>query len=237
MESEGTSDFHFTSSSHCNPFMVDVSCSGRPISPVKPLNLMEDLERTDENDNLSSSAGMGNALSHCSSGSPAAQLEDEFKQFLVERGTYKELKKTISSVLHELLQAKRTDGSPLFVFYIKEVSSTDNSFPRSTSDNTSLSHNHTNASVPPSPKSVDKSAKKILKPARTKSDECNQRTESKCQGNCDRLKHKGTMDALTPMDWPDQVVFHKEKGSIFRLPIIQNVGLAVMSLCVYLCFV
>lgn len=214
--------------------MVDVSCSDRPISPIRPLKPMEDQEQNDENDNLSSSAGMGNAFSHCSRDPPAAQLGDEFKQFLVERGTYKELKKTISSVLHELLQAKRTDGSPLFVFYMKEGSSTDNSCPKSTLGNTYLSHNRTIASVLPSPKkSVEESAK-ILKQTRAKSDGYNQRTESKCQGNCDPLKHRGTTDPLTPMDQPKQVALNPLSLS---LPSNQNAGLAVMSLCANILFV
>ena len=173
--------------------MADMSNSGN--SSLRPLNVMEDQEWTDTKgyNNESSSAGVQGNPSYPNSSDPlAAQLEVEFRQFLVERGTYKELEKTASRVLLKLLQAKRADGSPLLLLNTNEVSSKENNVP---------------TSVPPSAK------KKILQ-STDQSGGCtrNKKKESKGQNNCQASELRGTIYPSNPVEWLDQVVFQKEKA-------------------------
>ncbi|KAL2091889.1 hypothetical protein ACEWY4_011687 [Coilia grayii] len=186
MDSMSSNDFVTPNS---NSLTVEVSGSSSLRTP-KPL---EDHEWTDAEGDVSSSAdGRENAFFPQCTDSLAVQLEDEFRQFLLERGVYKELEETASRVLLKLLQAKRADGGPLLLLNTEDVSLKDTN-PSTSLGKSSSSHNLNDGSVALSAK---KSAKnKTRQSTGAKSDgfrsTTGQKKEPEGQNNCQQSGRRG----------------------------------------------
>ncbi|XP_063051153.1 uncharacterized protein LOC134445924 [Engraulis encrasicolus] len=208
MEFRGASDFITPNS---NSLTVEVSGSSSLTTP----KALDDQEWTDIEGDVSSSADAhDNGFSSISIDTLAAHLEEEFRQYLVERGVYKELEDTASRVLEKLLQSKRADGTPLLLLNTGDVPPKDSSTSKasgSTDNKAKDDKASKEASAPPpsTKKPANNRTRQSLcnntKPEPSnwrRSSAVDKRKESCAQNNSQRSERRATI--ATPKKKPDQ---------------------------------